>query len=137
MHALIKLRPSIALKPQHSRILYSSFTAPVGEGDRTLPIAAMAGDRERWLATGMDDYLSKPLKRAELRALVDRICPGLSASEEVEEPLKMAKSNPPPCRRNLMKAQCDTLLPVDDHACRYQSQRQRGRSGLPNIRRFS
>jgi CheY-like chemotaxis protein len=34
---------------------------------------AMKGDRERCLATGMDEYLSKPLRSAELYELLDRI----------------------------------------------------------------
>jgi len=46
--------------------------------DRHTPIVAMtahamAGDRERCLAAGMDDYISKPLQKAELLALLERI----------------------------------------------------------------
>jgi PAS domain S-box-containing protein len=41
---------------------------------------AMAGDRERCLAAEMDDYLSKPLNKSELLALIARITAGSRAT---------------------------------------------------------
>jgi CheY-like chemotaxis protein len=48
-----------------------------GPGSQSILIAAMTanameGDRDRCLESGMDDYLSKPINKAELLALLDR-----------------------------------------------------------------
>jgi CheY-like chemotaxis protein len=45
----------------------------------------MAGDREKCVVAGMDDYVSKPLHRAELRAALERSGPSrLGAHAETE-----------------------------------------------------
>jgi two-component system cell cycle response regulator DivK len=43
-----------------------------------LTAQAMEGDRERFLAAGFDDYLSKPVNVADLIATVKRYCEGAS-----------------------------------------------------------
>jgi len=56
-------------------------------GSPRLPIVAMtanamAGDRERCLASGMDDYISKPLDRTALAQLLRRWLPATDAEKE-------------------------------------------------------
>ena len=56
---------------------------------RSTPIVAMTahamqGDRDRCLAAGMDDYIAKPIKPAELRTVIERIV-GDMGVVEVEE----------------------------------------------------
>ena len=50
---------------------------------------AMKGDRERCLASGMDDYLAKPFREQDLSSLLDRWLlspPGEAAAERPEDP---------------------------------------------------
>jgi CheY-like chemotaxis protein/HPt (histidine-containing phosphotransfer) domain-containing protein/two-component sensor histidine kinase len=58
-------------------------------GSQRLPIVAMtanamAGDRERCLASGMDDYISKPLDRTALAQLLRRWLPPTETEMETE-----------------------------------------------------
>ena len=60
------------------------------EGDRhRIPIVAMtanamAGDRERCLAVGMDDYISKPIERTRLAEMLGRWVPLVPAAVSAE-----------------------------------------------------
>jgi HPt (histidine-containing phosphotransfer) domain-containing protein len=47
---------------------------------------AMKGDRERCLAAGMDEYLTKPLDPRHLCALVEQMAGGKPAAEPRDEP---------------------------------------------------
>jgi CheY-like chemotaxis protein len=73
---------------QATRRLRESET---GSGRRTPVIAmtanAMAGDRERCLAAGMDDYLAKPVSLATLSAILARWSPRpVASAEDIQSP---------------------------------------------------
>ncbi len=84
-----------------------------GEGRRTpiiaLTAAAMSGDRERCLAAGMDDYISKPLEIGTLRAVVNRRVTGNLPAPTASQPAEDASGSQSTLSEHLRELR--TLLP--------------------------
>lgn len=76
-----------------------------GERIRRVPIVAMtahalAGDREYYLNEGLDDYISKPLRREELESMLARCVPAKA--------LNPAGAERPPLQRQAVAAELST-----------------------------
>lgn len=69
-----RIREAEKTSGKHVRII--ALTAP-----------AMPGDKERFLACGMDGYVPKPIKLEELLAVIANVVPNTHRGAEAKNPL--------------------------------------------------
>jgi CheY-like chemotaxis protein len=77
-----------------TRLIRASATPAARVPIVAMTANAMRGDRERCLAAGMDDYLSKPIKPSDLSRMLERWCPidrsesGADAAQPASGPIE-------------------------------------------------
>ena len=79
---------------------------------------AMAGDRQRCLDAGMDDYLSKPVSREQLENCLQRWLPGRASFEERAVLPTKPRESPAPVAiaTGAARPTAPAIFPVLDHA---------------------
>ncbi|MGF7208226.1 signal transduction histidine kinase/DNA-binding NarL/FixJ family response regulator/HPt (histidine-containing phosphotransfer) domain-containing protein [Skermanella aerolata] len=74
-----------------------ALPSPLGK-TRVIAVTAhaMAGDRERYIGVGMNDYVSKPVRPGDLFSAIDRVASELPAYPPASAPASGPPSPPPP-----------------------------------------
>ena len=116
--ALIREQETQAAQPRHTTIV-------------ALTANALQGDRERCLAAGMDDYLSKPFTLTTLKEVLHRRLSIKGPSRTTEPLLRSTPQAPPP----QTAPPTGPAAPGDDHVDlnAWQAIRARQRPGQPDL----